>query len=212
MFASASKLTAGVLEGERVRLEPLSLEHLEGLIAAANGARDSYQHTFVPQTREDMERLVATAVAVGEGGAAVPFATIDKAAGRVVGCTRFANLEHIQVPLNGQPISVRPYAVEIGWTWLSAQAQRTFVNTEAKLLMLTHAFEVWNVVRVVLKTSEKNLRSRAAIERIGGEPDGISRTFLPGGTFRQTAWYSLGRDQWPENKVRLLARLTRGSL
>ena len=207
MFASASNLTCAALEGDRVRLEPLSLAHVPGLLAAATGPRDSYAHTSVPATADEMQRMVATAIAVAQAGAAVPFATVDKRAGRVVGCTRFANLEHIQVPLEGQPIAVRPYAVEIGWTWLAAAAQRTHVNTEAKLLMVTHAFEVWNVVRVVLKTSEKNARSRAAIERLGCELDGISRTFLPGGTTRQTAWYSIGREQWASSRARLLARL-----
>jgi len=212
MFASKVPLTCGVLEGKRVRLEPLALRHVPGLLAAATGPRESYAHTSVPSTAEEMERLVATAVAVAEAGAGVPFATVDTRAGKVVGCTRFANFETVQVPLDGKAIDVRPHAVEIGWTWLAAEAQRTFVNTEAKILMLTHAFEVWGVARVALKTSEKNARSRAAIERLGCGLDGISRTWLPGGASRQTAWFSIGREEWPANKVRLLARLEGGAL
>ena len=207
MFASLIPLQAGVLSGRHVRLEPLALHHLEGLTAIANGPRETFTWTTLPAGVEPMRLYVATAIALAEAGAAVPFATLDAVTGQVVGCTRFANLEHCQLPVGDGRPAVRPWAVEIGWTWLAPHAQRTGINTEAKLLMLGHAFEQWGLGRVVLKTHQENARSRAAIERIGGQPDGFNRTHGPGGTTRPTAWYSLGVAEWPENKARLLQRL-----
>jgi RimJ/RimL family protein N-acetyltransferase len=188
---------------------PLSLDHVEPLLRAANESREAYGHTSVPATLEQMRRFVEVAVEAAAKGVAIPFATIDARDGRVVGTTRFANIEHWIAPVSGQR-DVAPSCVEIGWTWLAASAQRTHVNTAAKLLMLAHAFERWGLPRVMLKTSEANARSRAAIERLGGRLDGVMRTYLPEGKTRQTAFYSLLAAEWPANKARLLSRLEQG--
>ena len=129
--------------------------------------------------------------------------------GPLLGSTRFATLEHWITPVAGVR-DVQPASVEIGWTWLAASAQRTHVNTEAKLLMLAQAFEQWGVRRVMLKTHEENRRSRAAIERLGASLDGVMRTYLPGGGTRQSAFYSLRAEEWPAARARLVARLLPG--
>src|SRR5207302_6292315 len=127
-----------------------------------------------------MAAWIDLALAEAARGQAVPFATVDKERGRVVGSTRFANLERWQwVHPPVEPRALGPDAVEIGWTWLAQSAQRTYVNTEAKLLMLTHAFEVWRVRRVTFKTDARNARSRANIERVGARLDGIWRAHMP---------------------------------
>ncbi len=146
-----------------------------------------------------------------EAGRALPFATIERSGGTVVGTTRFGNIEYWAWPPGNpnQRGSDRPDAVEIGWTWLAAGVQRTPVNTEAKLLMLRHAFETWRVHRVRLMTDVRNTRSRAAIERIGGKLDGILRahTFASDGQVRDSAVYSLLDAEWPANRAALEARL-----
>jgi RimJ/RimL family protein N-acetyltransferase len=198
------------LQGPRVRLEALTPAHLDGLLAAAEESRQSYGLTNVPATREAMERYIQTALDEAQLGAGVPLTTVDLQRGQVVGCTRFGSIESWSW-LRGEPalpVPVGPDAVEIGWTWLSASAQRTHVNTAAKLLMLTHAFEVWRVRRVTLKTDARNLRSRNAIERIGGKLDGVLRAHMPGydGLVRDTAFFSMLAAEWPEAKARLMAR------
>jgi RimJ/RimL family protein N-acetyltransferase len=208
MFASATRLDCAGLEGRHVRLEPLSLRHAEGLLAAATGPRDTYAYSTVPATADELRAYIETAVALAEAGAAVPFATVDRRDGSVVGSTRFAQLEHCQLPVAGAPL-VQPACVEIGWTWLSPRAQRTAINTEAKLLMLAHAFERWKVLRVTLKTHEQNARSRAAIQRLGAQFDGLTVTHTPAGGTRPTVWFSLLAERWPEAKQRLQARLER---
>jgi RimJ/RimL family protein N-acetyltransferase len=196
------------LEGTRVRLVPLSLAHVDPLLAVATEARETFSLTNVPANREAMVRWVEAALAEAARGAAVPFATVDR--GQVVGTTRFGNLERWTwpgVPL--EPVPNGPDAVEIGWTWLAASAQRTHVNTEAKLLMMTHAFEVWRVRRLTLKTDARNLRSRANIERIGCKLDGVLRAHMPAwdGGLRDSAFYSMLAAEWPQARERLRARL-----
>jgi RimJ/RimL family protein N-acetyltransferase len=156
-----------------------------------------------------MRTYVQTALALRDAGAAVPFATVRLADGRVVGSTRFANFEYWAWPSGARSPPEPPDAVEIGWTWLAADAQRTAINTEAKLLMLGHAFEEWRVRRVNLRTDSRNLRSRAAIERLGAKLDGILRAHVPAsdGGVRDTATYSLLAQEWPGAKARLQARL-----
>jgi RimJ/RimL family protein N-acetyltransferase len=202
------------LDGGGVRLEPLSVEHVAGLVAAASESRATYGLTQVPSDADAMRRYVESARADAERGLAVPFATVDKRGGRVVGSTRFGNIERwlwATAPL--PPLPSGPDAVEIGWTWLAASAQRTHVNTEAKLLMLTHAFEVWRVRRVTLKTDARNARSRANIERIGGRLDGILRasTAAWDGAIRDSATYSILPDEWPAARARLQAAVARGA-
>jgi RimJ/RimL family protein N-acetyltransferase len=199
------------LRGRFVRLEPLSAAHTDALWAAADVPRESYTLSGLPGSPEEMRAYVDAALALGEAGAALPFATIDARAERVVGATRFLNIERWTWPPGHaqQRGPDRPDAVEIGSTWLTPAAQRTAINTEAKLLMLSHAFEVWGCHRVTLKTDARNRRSRAAIERLGARLDGLVRAHFPAvdGGIRDTALYSILAAEWPEVKAGLLARL-----
>lgn len=197
------------LEGELVRLEPLSFEHVAPLVAAASESRATYGLTDVPADADAMRRYVERALAAAAQGTAVPFATVDRRANRVVGSTRFGNLERWIWPHRLDRPSLVPDAVEIGWTWLAASAQRTHVNTAAKVMMLDYAFGAWRVERVTLKTDVRNARSRANIERIGARLDGILRAHMPAydGGVRDSAVYSLLRDEWPEARARLVTRL-----
>ncbi|MGZ3426695.1 MAG: GNAT family N-acetyltransferase [Polyangia bacterium] len=194
------------LDGRRVRLEPLSSAHAAPLLAAADESRATYGLTHVPADATAMAAYIDFALAEAARGQAVPFATVDKERGRVVGSTRFANLERWQWV--HPPVGPRPFgldAVEIGWTWLGASAQRTYVNTEAKLLMLAHAFEVWRVLRVTFKTDARNARSRANIERVGARLDGIWRAHMPAadGGVRDSAFFSMLASEWPAARARL---------
>jgi N-acetyltransferase len=195
------------LDGERVRMEALSPAHVDGLVAAAAESRATYSLTQVPAGAAAMAAYVEAALADAARGLAVPFATVDKARGRVVGTTRFGNIEYWKWPgAPLPPVPAGPDAVEIGWTWLAASAQRTYVNTEAKLLMLGHAFDVWRVRRVTLKTDARNARSRANIERIGCRFDGVLRAHMPAwdGGIRDTAFYSMLASEWPAARERLI--------
>ena len=211
-------LDAVTLTGRCVRMEPLSLDHIPALIAAAGGPRDTFGLTWVPEPNEAAVRAyVDAALAATAVGAALAFATVrlDPAGpGTVVGSTRFMNVERWTWPVSlPKPAEVAdrtgPEAVEIGSTWLNSGAQRTSVNTEAKLLMLTHAFEMWNCLRVTLRTDERNARSRANIERIGARFEGIlhNHMYAYDGDIRHTATYALLAADWPAAKVALAARL-----
>ena len=199
-----------VLQGKRVRLEPLTLDHLPVLLELAR--LEDYPLTVLPKTEAAMRGYIQTALDMQAKGNAVVFVTVDKISNKAVGSTRFANFEYWSWP-EGSALARPgwPDAVEIGWTWLAPQAQRSGINTEAKLLQLTHAFEVWQVHRLILKTDARNLRSRNAIERIGGKLDGILRAHLPAsdGGIRDSAWYSILKTEWPEVKTRLEGFLTR---
>ncbi|MFL5437901.1 MAG: GNAT family N-acetyltransferase [Myxococcales bacterium] len=197
------------LSGTHVRLEPLSLQHLDDLVGVARGPRETYRLTFVPEGPEAMRTYIQTALSLRDAGAAVPFATVRLADGRVVGSTRFGNLEYWAWPAGARSPPAPPDAVEIGWTWLAADAQRTAINTEAKLLMLAHAFERWHVRRVNLRTDARNVRSRTAIERLGAKLDGILRAHMPAadGGVRDTASYSIVAEEWPAAKERLSKKL-----
>ena len=201
--------------GTFVRLEPLSESHIPALVEAAAEDRANYQWTYTPDGPEQMTVYVHDALAKVATGAHVAFATVRKGAGpggsdRVVGATRFCEIAFWQWPPGAthQRHGV-PDVVDIGFTWLAGSAQRTAVNTEAKLLMMTHAFEVWQVHRVALQTDVRNTRSRAAIERIGGQLDGILRADRPGAddTVRTSARFSIVAAEWPDVKARLTARL-----
>jgi N-acetyltransferase len=199
------------LTGTHVRLEPLALEHVDGLLAAANESRESYGWTYVPPDREAMAAYVASALADAARGAAVPFATV-RSDGRVAGSTRFGNIDRWSWPPPHRHLDRPPGhadVVEIGWTWLAASAQRTSVNTEAKLLMLGQAFESWAIRRVTIKTDARNDRSRTAIARLGATLDGIWRANQPAadGTERWSAVFSILAAEWPEVRARLAARL-----
>jgi RimJ/RimL family protein N-acetyltransferase len=201
------------LAGRLVRLEPLAAAHLDGLLAAAlETPAEVFALTTVRRERAAMAAWLDEAVALGRAGRAVPFATVEAASGRVVGSTRFSNVERWSWPDGRER---RPPggadAVEIGWTWLSARAQRTGVNTEAKLLMLRHAFTAWRVHRVQLKTDERNQRSRSAIDRLGARFEGVLRCQLPSaeGGVRDTAFFSVVEAEWPAVEARLEGLLRR---
>lgn len=199
------------LEGIAVRLEPLALDHVPALVRAASEDRATYGWTQVPDGMPAMRAYVETALDLAANGQAVPFATIDRRTGQVVGTSRFANLEFLPWPGTRSAPPRRPDGVEIGWTWLAASAQRSAINTEAKFLMLRHAFEQWGVRVVRLKTDRRNARSRAAIERIGGKLDGVIRAQAVGadGVLRDSAYYSIIESEWPGVRAALEDRLAR---
>jgi RimJ/RimL family protein N-acetyltransferase len=206
-------VTPVTLEGRWVRLEPLAATHVDRLLAAASGRRDTYAFTTVPGTPAHMTAYVAFALAEQEAGRALPFATVDRSRDQVVGCTRFFEIEYWPWMAGNanQRGADRPDAVEIGWTWLAADAQRTPINTEAKLLMLSHAFDHWRVHRVSLMTDARNQRSRSAIMRLGARFDGVLRgdRAATDGTIRDTAAFSILESEWPAVRSTLQARLGR---
>ncbi len=197
-----------VLGGRHVRLEPLAPAHVPGLAAAAAGDRSTFGLTPVPDGEAEASAYVAGLLADAGTGEVLPFATVLPD-GQVVGATRFLDLQYWPLG-DGRPQDV-PVVAEIGGTWLTPRVQRTPVNTEAKLLMLTHAFESWRVRRVSLKTDARNARSRAAIERLGARFDGVLRAHVPAadGGLRDSAYFSILDTEWPDVRARLRARLTR---
>jgi RimJ/RimL family protein N-acetyltransferase len=185
------------LEGRHVRLAPLALGHVDALSAVG---LDPALWTWIPspvRTTAEMRAYVETALAERAAGRALPFVTIDRASGQVVGSTRFG------------AIDIANRRVEIGWTWIGTRWQRTYVNTEAKLLMLAHAFDTWGCLRVELKTDRLNARSRAAIARIGATEEGIFRQHMitASGRVRDTVYFSILDREWPAVRARLEARL-----
>ena len=199
-----------MLAGKYVRLELLDRRHVDGLVAAAAGDRDLYQWSPVPQDKAEATRYVDTALAWRDAGTALAFATIRATDGVVIGSTRFFDLERwAWPPGHAQHGRQSPDVCEIGYTWLTRSALRTAANSEAKLLMLTYAFETWKVHRVCLHTDVRNQRSRAAIERIGGKFEGILRAHRMAADFipRDSARYSIIAEEWPDVKQRLSGRL-----
>jgi RimJ/RimL family protein N-acetyltransferase len=202
------------LQGKHVRLDPLELRHIDGLIAAAAADPSLYQWSLVPQGEGGVARYVDTALAWRDAGTAVPFAIVRVSDGAVIGSTRFFDLERWAWP-QGHPRHGRglPDGAEIGYTWLTRAAIRTAANTEAKLLMLTHAFEVWQMLRVSFHTDVRNQRSRAALERIGGRFEGILRSHRMASDYiaRDSARHSIVAAEWPEAKQRLVQLINRGA-
>jgi N-acetyltransferase len=191
------------LQGKHVRLEPLDRHHIDGLIAAAAADPSLYQWSPVPQSKRETTAYVETALAWRDAGTATPFAIVRIADGIVIGSTRFFDLERWSWPPNHSSHGrTAPDVCEIGYTWLTRAAIRTAANTEAKLLMLTHAFEVWQVLRVCFHTDVRNQRSRAALERIGGKFEGILRAHRMAADFipRDSARYSILKSEWPAVK------------
>jgi RimJ/RimL family protein N-acetyltransferase len=191
-------VTSQTLDGRHVRLEPLTLEHLGGLAAVGLDPELWRLTTTRISDLADLERYVAVALAEQRAGTSLPFATVWRRTGEVIGSTRFANA----VPSHRR--------VEIGWTWLGRQWQRTGANTEAKYLMLCHAFEVWGCLRVELKTSVLNQRSRTAILRLGATEEGVLRCHMinDDGSRRDSVYYSIIADEWPDTKRHLERLLT----
>ena len=195
------------LQGKHIRLEPLDYHHVDGLAgASATDDPSLYRWSPVPQGIAEAMRYVETALAWRDAGTAVPFAIMRADDHVVIGSTRFWNLERWAWPA-GHPSHSRevPDACEIGYTWLARSAIRTGANSEAKLLMLRHAFETWEVLRVCFHTDARNQRSRAALERIGGKCEGILRAHRMAADFipRDSVRYSILAPEWPRVKARL---------
>src|SRR3989442_1984731 len=197
-------MDAIVLRGRTVTLRLLSLADATALAMAASESRDQYVYTRVRDAVEDAKRYIETALADHEIGRRIPFAIIWH--DRIVGSTSYLDVQQWRWP-PGSPLqrTDRPDAVEIGATWLAASAQRTRCNTEAKYLMLSHAFDVWQVYRVSLKTDERNTKSRRAIERLGALLEGVRRADMPAqdGSVRSSAYYSIMRGEWPDVRKKL---------
>jgi RimJ/RimL family protein N-acetyltransferase len=201
-------ITAVVLCGKHVRLEPLELRHAEDLVAAgaAGGDASLYRWTTVPRTKTEAEEYIGSALAARDAGTALPFVTIRLSNGAVIGSTRFFDIQTWPWPEgNARHGRSLPDVCEIGYTWLAQSAIRTAANSESKFLMLSHAFETWEVLRVCLHTDARNLRSQVAIVRIGGVKEGILRAHRMAADFtaRDSARYSIIATEWPGVKQRL---------
>ena len=197
------------LSGKFIRLEPLDRQHIDSLVAASATDSALYQWSAVPQDKPAAIAYVETALAWQEGGKAMPFAIVRQQDGVVIGSTRFFDLERWSWPPGHSRQGHAFDACEIGYTWLGRSAIRTAANTEAKLLLLNHAFETWELLRVCLHTDVRNQRSRAAIERIGGQFEGVLRAhrLATDYTARDSARYSIVAAEWPEVKLRLIRLL-----
>lgn len=185
------------LVGDYVRLEPLSHEHAADLsIASDDGKLHELWYTWVPDTA-GMTAEIDRRLGLYEQGTMLPFATIDVESGKAIGMTTFMNMK------------LENFKIEIGSTWMAASYQGTAINPEAKLLMLSYAFDVLNCNAVELRTHEKNAQSRAAIEKLGAKLDGMLRNdmVMGNGTLRNTAVYSITKDEWPGVHDGLIARL-----
>jgi RimJ/RimL family protein N-acetyltransferase len=191
--------TAFAIEGAYVRLEPLRAEHAASLWEIAKEhLRDLFQ--WIPyrlESLDDFREFNRQVLEEQRRGTSIPFATFERAANQIVGTTRFMNMD------------LANRKVEIGSTWIAPPWQRTVVNTEAKYLMLRHAFEVWNCVRVELKTDALNQRSRQAILRLGAKEEGTLRKHMLtwNGRERDSVYFSILDTEWPEVKTRLVSKL-----
>lgn len=192
-------VTPVTLEGRHVRLEPLSMNHLVPLCEIGFDPELWRVGLSVIGSQDDMKSYIATALRWQAEGTALPFVTIERPSGTVVGSTRFANIDRTH------------RRVEIGWTWIARPWQRTPVNTEAKYLMLTHAFETLGCIRVELKTDSLNQKSRNAMLRIGAKEEGTLRNHMitQEGRIRHTVFFSVTNDEWPGVKRSLEEKLAR---
>jgi len=208
-----SNLSIDGLEGTFVHLAPLGPKHVDGLLEAATEDRSTFAFAPVPWDRASVTTYVERALANRVAGEQLPLVTYSRAERRIVGTTRFYDLSPWDWSSLSPGSSVQqrstPDVASIGYTWLRPSVQRTPINTEAKLLMMTHAFEQWQVRAVRLKTDARNDRSRAAIERLGCSFDGVIRAERPGadGAVRDSAVYSMLATEWPAHRDRLRARL-----
>lgn len=187
------KIEPVTLEGKHVRLEPLSLNHHADLCEVGLDEELWRLTTVMIQTPEAMRSYIEEALKEREAGRSVPFATIERATGKIVGSTRFGNIDAANL------------RVEIGWTWVAKNWQRTAINTEAKYLMFKHAFETWKCNRVELKTDSLNERSRNAILRIGAKEEGTLRNHMITytGRLRHSVYFSVIESEWSDVKARL---------
>lgn len=199
MTRGGGPLEPVALEGDFVRLEPMTLEHHAGLSAVGLDP-DIWRYTLVVvQTPEEMRGYMEDALKLQRAGTTLPFVTIERSSGRIVGSTRFGNYD------------AGNRRIEIGWTWVAQPWQRTAINTEAKYLMLSHAFEKLGCVRVELKTDVLNTPSRKAMLRIGAKEEGILRkhSLVWNGRYRDSIYYSILDDEWPGVKQELKKMLIR---
>jgi RimJ/RimL family protein N-acetyltransferase len=197
-MAAEMMVTPVVLEGQHVRLEPLAKEHLAGL---ARVGLDEELWRWIPvpvRTAEELAEYIETALEEQKRGVSLPFALIEKATGRAIGSTRYGNIDRTH------------HRAEIGWTWVAREWQRSAVNTEAKYLLLRHAFETLGCIRVELKTDSLNEKSRAAILRIGAKEEGIFRNHMitSSGRLRHSVYFSIVDSEWPAVKARLESLLS----
>ncbi len=192
--------TPVVLYGDAAKLEPLDPSHAEDLLAAGADP-EIWRYMPIPQPGSvtEVRQWIDEAWKLAATGEQLPFAIIDPETGRAVGSTRYLEIHRHWRTL------------EIGWTWLAASVQRTAVNTEAKLMLLKHAFEDQGALRVQFKTDGRNLRSQEALERLGAVKEGVLRKQRVNhdGYVRDAVYYSILDDEWPAVKQRLTARLTR---
>ncbi|AXC10822.1 hypothetical protein ACPOL_1476 [Acidisarcina polymorpha] len=191
--------TPVLLEGERVRLEPLTLDHLPELAEVAFEPTIWRWMSVWVTNDEELELFVAKALADARAGSAVVWVTRSKSDGKVAGATRLYD------------ISQQHRTMELGFTWLHPNYHRTGVNVEAKYLQLGHAFQGMNAARVAFKTHHENMRSQRAIAALGAKPEGTFRNhmIMPDGSVRHSVWYSIIREEWPVVKASLEARLAR---
>jgi N-acetyltransferase len=200
------KELAVTLSGRHVTLTPATLDDVPGLVLAASGDRSTFRWSTIPDTREGMAVVMQKQLDDQNGGTAVPFVTRRADTGDIIGMTRFLQLRWWL----GRPY---PDAAEIGGTFYAAAWQRTACNSEAKLLMLSHAFDVWDVQRLDLKCDARNERSRRAMERLGAQFEGVLRSWQPSqvdgeeGMARDSSMYSILPREWPAIKARLTERL-----
>src|SRR5271155_2200554 len=186
-----------VLEGARVRLEPLTKQHLEGLASVAFDDR-IWRYTLDRlKTREDLQQWMEKALAQQASGIAMPWVTVLKAGNRVIGSTRFMDIDRVHK------------ITELGWTWLAPEFQGLGLNSEAKLLQLAYAFDELKFNRVGLKTHHENLRSQAAMRKMGAVEEGTFRNHfvMPDGSLRHSVWFSIIREEWPGVRSRLEAQI-----
>ena len=185
------------LESNEVKLAPLESDYLEELWEAASDESLWLWTTNIIKSKEDLRGYIETALDEKARKVSLPFVTINKFANKIVGSTRFGNID------------VKNRRAEIGWTWINPKWQRSFVNTEAKLLMLTHAFEIWRCARVELKTDALNEKSRNAILRLGAKEEGILRRhqITDAGRFRNTVYFSIIDSEWQTVKANLTDKL-----
>ena len=189
-----------ILTGTVARLEPLGLEHLDALADVGLDPVLWRWIGFPVRTKDDLRRYIEDALRDRAAGRAMPFAILEAATGRPIGSTRFGNIDLFN------------RRVEIGWTWVAPAWQRTAMNTEAKLLLLEHAFERLGCNRVEFKTDSLNTQSRGALLGIGAVEEGTLRNHMvtESGRLRHTVYFSVIRDEWPAVRERLQERLVRG--
>ena len=188
-----------VLEGRHVRLEPLTQAHFSDLAEIAFDPALWRLSTVLIETEADLHAYINAALALQQAGAALPWVTREKSSGRIVGSTRFMDIQPAHKNL------------EIGATWLARPWQGTGLNSEAKYLQFCYAFEQWGAMRVALKTHHENLRSQAAMRAVGATQEGIFRNHMvmPGGGIRHSVWFSVTREDWPQVKLLLQKRMQR---